>query len=392
MTLKRLGLREPIKVTITRDRIPLYTVTSAYMMDKETGYIRISWFAQTTYREFYEKLALLKQQGMTRLILDLRDNPGGIMDAAVAIVDELIADDQIIVYTRGRAVPDQMFRSAKSGILESRPVIVLVNGNSVSASEIVAGALQDHDRALIVGQRTYGKGLVQNQFALPDNSRLQMTTARYYTPSGRLIQQPYVYGDRRGYMEDKLALLNEAARNPGAYQQSLPDSLKYETTHGRTVYGGGGILPDHVVTRDTTLAPILQAVFNGTFAESFRFWFTEHEHELRATWEDRRATFMQEYEFGADTWRSYWDAAARSQVSIKLTDDPEKVSADGRIYLSTDLETNRETLQLYLKMLLARQLYGSEASYPILNRIDPVVMEAGMLWDKANQLAASGSR
>ncbi|MCH8962406.1 MAG: S41 family peptidase, partial [Bacteroidetes bacterium] len=188
VTLKRLGVTEPIDVVITRDRIPLYSIMSAYMVDATTGYIKVSRFAHTTYREFHEHLVALQEQGMKRLVLDLRGNPGGIMDAAVLMVDELLEDDKTIVYTKGRKVQDQVFRSSRRGLFEDQPVIVLVDRLSASASEIVAGALQDHDRALIVGRRTFGKGLVQNQFALPDNSRLHMTTARHSTPSGRLIQ------------------------------------------------------------------------------------------------------------------------------------------------------------------------------------------------------------
>ncbi len=387
--LKRLGVRDLVPVTITRDRIPLYSVTSAYMMDERTAYMRIGWFGHTTYREFLGKLTRLKQEGMDRLVLDLRDNPGGIMDAAVAIVDELLTDGRTIVYTRGRAVPDQMFRSSRPGEFESQPIIVLVNGNSVSASEIVAGALQDHDRALIVGQRTYGKGLVQNQFALPDNSRLQMTTARYYTPSGRLIQQPYVGGDRAGYIQDKLALLNQASRDPAAYIQSLPDSLQFATTGGRTVYGGGGILPDVVVGRDTTLSPVMRAVYSGTFLDPFRVWFREQEQPLRSRWEDRRATFMEEFAFDALAWRSFWETAERSPVSLSLSNTDEEMSPERTVFLTSDFQAHRETVELYFKALLARQLYGAEAAYPLYNLVDLTVREAGKLWNEAEQLAGN---
>lgn len=386
--LKRFGVGRALPVTITRDRIPLHSVTSAYMMDERTAYIRIGWFGHTTYGEFFRELARLKEEGMNRLVLDLRDNPGGIMDAAVAIVDELLRDGQIIVYTRGRAVPDQMFRSSRPGVFESQPVIVLVNGNSVSASEIVAGALQDHDRALIVGQRTYGKGLVQNQFALPDNSRLQMTTARYYTPSGRLIQQPYVGGDRAGYIEDKLALLNEASRDPGAYIQGLADSLKYTTTGGRTVYGGGGVLPDVVIGPDTTLSPVMRAVYSGTFLGSFRLWFREHEQALRARWENQQEGFMDAFAFDAAAWKSFWETAGRSPEPIALGVAEEGLSPGLTVFLAKDLEAHRETVELYFKALLARQLFGSEAAYPVYNQVDLTVQEATGLWAEAEQLVA----
>ena len=387
VTLKRLGVDDPIEVTITRDQIPLYSITSSYMVDEQTGYIKVSRFAHTTYREFRENLGMLKEQGMQRLVLDLRENPGGIMDAAVFMVDEMIEDDQTIVYTKGRTVQDQMFRSSRPGIFEEQPVIVLVNSNSASASEIVAGALQDHDRALIVGQRTFGKGLVQNQFALPDQSRLQMTTARYYTPSGRLIQTPYENGDQREYLEHKYASLEEATFNPSAYKENIPDSLKYETTHGRTVFGGGGILPDYVVAPDTMMAPIIQAIFNGSMRESFRVWFVKHEQNLRSQWEDHLPDFMNTYALSEAAWDDFWKGAAESQVRITLTANEADVSVDDRVFSYADLDANRETVALYLKALLARQLYGTRAAYPLFNQIDPVFLEALKLWVPAEDLA-----
>ena len=387
VTLKRLGFELPIHVAITRDQIPLYSVASGYLVDEVTGYIKISRFAQTTYREFTERLAALKEKGMERLILDLRDNPGGIMEVAVSIVDEFIPGEHIIVYTRGRTVPDQTYRASRPGIFESQPVIVLVNRGSVSASEIVAGALQDHDRALIVGQRTYGKGLVQNQFPLPDESRLQMTTARYYTPSGRLIQTPYEDGDRQDYLERKYASLREATWDPESYAQSIPDSLRYETTHGRTVFGGGGILPDHVVAPDTMIAPLMRAMNDGMLFESFRSWFTKREQDIRAQWEDREADYMRTYTMSEAEWEQYWAMSATSQVSITITDVEAEASWEERVFTTDDLQLNRATLELYLKALLARQLYGARAAYPLYNRINATFLEALQRWDLAGDLA-----
>ena len=387
VTLKRLGVEDPINVTITRDRIPLYSITSSYMVDDQTGYIKVSRFAHTTYREFREHLTQLKDRGMQRLILDLRENPGGIMDAAVFMVDELLENDQTIVYTQGRTVQDQVFRSSRPGIFEEQPVIVLVNSNSASASEIVAGALQDHDRALIVGQRTFGKGLVQNQFALPDKSRLQMTTARYYTPSGRLIQTPYTNGHQLEYLEQKYASFKEATLNPSAYKESIPDSLKYQTTHGRTVFGGGGILPDYVVAPDTMMAPIVRAVFSGMLRESFRVWFQKHEQDLRTTWEDRLPDFMNAYTVNEANWQEFWEMAAASQESITLTANAADASLEDRVFTYDDLDANREMVEIYLKALLARQLYGTRAAYPLFNQIDPLFQEAVKLWAPAENLA-----
>ncbi len=387
VTLKRLGMTEPIDVVITRDRIPLYSINSAYMVDATTGYIKVSRFAHTTYREFREHLVALKEQGMERLILDLRSNPGGIMDAAVFIVDELLDDDKTIVYTKGRAVQDQMFRSSRRGLFENQPVIVLVDHSAASASEIVAGALQDHDRALIVGQRTFGKGLVQNQFTLPDDSRLQMTTARYYTPSGRLIQTPYTNGDQRDYLEQKYASLKEATLNPSAYKESIPDSLKYKTAHGRVVFGGGGILPDYVVAPDTTMGPIVRATFNRSLIPAFRAWFQRYEQDLRTTWDDRLPAFMESYTVDEATWQAFWKAGSEAAVRITLTDNPDEASLKDHVFTNDDLAANRSTLEAYLKAMLARQLYGSRAAYPLFNQIDMVFLEALKLWAPAEDLA-----
>ena len=387
VTLKRLGVTEPIDVVITRDRIPLYSIMSAYMVDATTGYIKVSRFAHTTYREFHEHLVALQEQGMKRLVLDLRGNPGGIMDAAVFMVDELLEDDKIIVYTKGRKMQDQVFRSSRRGVFEDQPVIVLVDRLSASASEIVAGALQDHDRALIVGRRTFGKGLVQNQFALPDNSRLQMTTARYYTPSGRLIQTPYTNGDQREYLEQKYASFEQATFNPSAYKESIPDSLKYETTHGRVVFGGGGILPDYVVAPDTTMTPIVRATFSRSLIPAFRTWFQRYEQNLRTTWDDRLPAFMESYTVDEPTWQAFWNAAAEASMRITLTDNPDEASFKDHVFTNDDLAANRSMLEAYLKAMLARQLYGSRAAYPLFNEIDMVFQEALKLWAPAEDLA-----
>ena len=389
VALKRLGVSDPIEVTITRDRIPLYSINSAYMVDDQTGYIKVSRFAHTTYREFREHLATLQEQGMERLVLDLRGNPGGIMDAAVLMVDELLEDDKTIVYTKGRTVQSQMFRSSRRGMFEHQPVIVLVDRSAASASEIVAGALQDHDRALIVGQRTFGKGLVQNQFSLPDNSWLQMTTARYYTPSGRLIQTPYDNGDQREYLEQKFASFEQATFNPSAYKESIPDSLKFETAHGRTVFGGGGILPDYVVAWDTTMAPIVRATFGRSLVPAFRAWFQRNEQTLRPAWEDRLDTFFESYAVDEATWQAFWKAAAESEVSITLTDNADEASLKDHIFTYADLAENRSMLEAYLKAMLARQLYGSRAAYPLFNEIDTVFQEALKLWLLAEDLASN---
>ncbi|MDQ7040797.1 MAG: S41 family peptidase [Rhodothermus sp.] len=379
VTIRRLGVREPLEFVITRGRIPLYTVNAAYMLDDRTGYIRISRFAMTTYDEFLDHLDRLKQQGMDRLVLDLRGNPGGIMEAAVELVDELLPEGYTIVYTRGRIAQAEMTRrSTPGGRFETQPVIVLVDRHSASASEIVAGALQDNDRALIVGLRTFGKGLVQNQFPLSDGSVIQLTVARYYTPSGRLIQTPYHGGDIEDYYRQKFADYETTVFHPEDYIHEIPDSLKFQTVHGRTVFGGGGILPDIVVPPDTN--SILMEISRRNLASTFiRTWFNQHEQAIRQQWNNRRDAFMASFTVDDVLWQAFLDYARQQGLFSEDAIHPFTVA---------QAEAHRETLSILLKAYLAWQLYGREASIPLFNQIDPVVQEALKHWDRAEALAA----
>ncbi|MGI9174156.1 MAG: S41 family peptidase, partial [Rhodothermales bacterium] len=369
--LRRLGARDPIDVTITRAQIPISTIESAFMVDDETGYIRVSYFAVTTHEEFLEELKELKGQGMKRLVLDLRDNPGGVMQSAVRIADEMLDGKQMIVYTKSR---NEQYNgsdySTGGGTFEKEPVIVLVSEHSASASEIVAGALQDHDRALIVGRRTFGKGLVQQQFPLPDESVLQMTVSRYYTPSGRLIQTPYQDGKLEDYYEEKFASLNKSMFDPNDYIESIPDSLKFKTDAGRTVFGGGGILPDVVVPPDTSAS--LMAINRQGLA--FRFvqdWFNRDEANLRATWADRQDAFVSSYDAGETMWPEFltWldtegflDGEGEATPDSSSQEDADQEDADttaASANLSIEgVEEYRDILQTRLKAYLARDLYG----------------------------------
>jgi len=381
VTIRRLGVRDPLEFTITRDRIPLYTVDAAYMLDDRTGYIRISRFAMTTYDEFLEHLDRLKRQGMERLVLDLRGNPGGIMEAAVELVDELLPEGYMIVYTRGRVAQAEMTRrSTSGGRFETQPVIVLVDRNSASASEIVAGALQDNDRALIVGLRTFGKGLVQNQFPLSDGSVIQLTVARYYTPSGRLIQTPYHGGDLEDYYREKFADYETTVFHPEDYINEIPDSLKFKTVHGRTVFGGGGILPDVIVPPDTN--SILLEVSRRNLPSTFiRTWFNQHEQAIRAQWNNRKDAFLASFEVDDALWQAFLDYAR--EQGLFAAD-----SAATPRFTVAQAEAHRHELSTLLKAYLVWQLFGREASIPLFNEIDPVLHEALKHWDRAEALAA----
>lgn len=252
LEIVRNGENKVRNFTVTRDRIPSYSINAGFMMDNQTGYIKIDRFTESTYEEFKKVLTSLKSQGLKRLMLDLRGNPGGYKDRAEKIVDELLAGERLIVRTKGKGSKyDSETYTREDGIFEKGAIIVLMDENSASASEIVAGALQDNDRALIVGRRSFGKGLVQMPITLHDGSELRLTISRYYTPSGRSIQKPYSLGKEEDYEKDY-----ETRLKGGEFFSSdsikFNEKLKYKTLAGRTVYGGGGITPDVFVPRDTS--------------------------------------------------------------------------------------------------------------------------------------------
>ncbi len=383
--VKRRGVSQPIAYTLTRDEIPLFTVDTSYMVDDETGYLRVSRFSMQTYEEFMEHVSELQGDGMEQLVLDLRSNPGGIMESAVQIVDEIVPGDAMIVYTKGRLDDaTSAYRTRRKGVLEDTPIIVLVNEFSASASEIVSGALQDHDRGLIVGQRTFGKGLVQNQFPLPDGSFLQMTVARYYTPSGRLIQTPYENGDQKDYYASKFASLGDATFNLSDYVDNIPDSLRFTTEHGREVFGGGGILPDYIVQPDTT--PVLGAVLRGGLDVRFtRQWFIENEGRLRDAWGDRQEDFNRDFEVEDEVWDAFWAYAAENEVT--LTANASEADGEENVFTHAEADEQRDRLEVYLKARIAQELFGNRAWYPIYRTVDPELKAAMDLWDMAQNLA-----
>ena len=248
----RQGIKDLLKFTVVRDKIPVKSIDATYMIRPGIGYIRIGSFGATTHQEFLESLNKLKTEGMQHLILDLQENGGGYLKAAVDISEEFLQKGDMIVYTKGRRVPDQEFRSTGGGAFSEGKVVVLVDDYSASAAEILSGAIQDQDRGLVVGRRTFGKGLVQRPLDMPDGSMIRLTVARYYTPSGRCIQKPYVKGKQREYALD---IINRYNRGELTNEDSIhfPDSLRYQTLRKqRTVYGGGGIMPDYFVPLDST--------------------------------------------------------------------------------------------------------------------------------------------
>lgn len=247
--IKRAGQKQLLTFSITRGDVPIKTVDAAYMAAPGTGYIRVTSFGDTTYAEFIAALTKLQTQGFSKLILDLRGNPGGYMETAVQMANEFLPKNSLIVYTEGRKSPRKEYRTDGRGAYQNLPLVVLVDETSASASEIFAGAIQDNDRGTIIGRRSFGKGLVQVPIEFPDGSMLRLTTARYYTPSGRCVQKPYKPGDEEDYEAD---LLLRAEHGEYFSADSIRTSgEKYKTRLGRVVYGGGGIVPDIFIPRDT---------------------------------------------------------------------------------------------------------------------------------------------
>jgi len=385
MTVYRPTMDERMSFTLTREEIETQSVRSPYMVDEKTGYINITRFTMKTHDEFREATSTLLDRGMERLVLDLRGNPGGVMRSSWQIANEMLGENMTIVETKGRS--EQMNRTISAqpgGMLADQPVIVLVNRGSASASEILSGALQDHDRAFIVGRRTFGKGLIQKQFDLGDKSVLQMTVGRYYTPVGRLIQSPYERGDRENYYQEKFSTINQATYHLNEYRDSIPDSLAYQTDHGRTVFGGGGILPDYVVQPDTTaLTHLVRSGLDYAFA---RKWFTQNETDLRKTWQERPEEFKASFEPSEEMIDEFWAFAEENGVTI--TEDADSVNTSERIYAKATAREEQAFVGTRVKGYLARLLYGQGVARPILNQADPIFQEAMSLWPSSQELAA----
>lgn len=391
ITVRRPGVPNLLSFDITRDKIPIYTLDVAYMLDDDTGLIRLNRFASNTDREFRESLKDLKKRGMKRLILDLRGNSGGYMNMAVRVADEFLSSRQLIVSQSGRTRDsNESFRSSSGGLWESGPIMVLVDGGSASASEIVAGALQDHDRALIVGRRTFGKGLVQKQWRLNDGSALRITVARYYTPSGRLIQTPYENGDRKDYYSSKMSLrLQDGPKTAVELLNEVPDSLRYRTDAGRLVIAGGGIIPDYIVPVDS-LSDLVQTILSRSLENQFiRSWIDTHSEALQTTWveTENQAGFIEDYSVDDQMLNAFLDFVAERGVVVgdRVSGDVDETAI--KRFSSADLAENTEFLETILKARLGTRLFDRSLFYPIFRTVDHDLKEALKLWQPAENLA-----
>lgn len=360
--IKRSGVAEILKFEIVRDKIPTHTLDAAYMLTPRIGYIRFSSFGLTTPGEVHEAILKLQKQGMKDLILDLQENGGGYMEPASQVANEFLEQGDLIVYTKGRTVKSSELRAKGGGIFRKGKIAVLVDEYTASAAEILSGAIQDHDRGIIVGRRTFGKGLVQQPIPLPDGSMIRLTVSRYYTPSGRCIQKPYKRGESEAY---RLDLINRYRNGELSSADSihLADSVKYTTLkRHRTVYGGGGIMPDYFVPLDTTRTTKFyrELMTKGVVLTQANRYIDSHRREIAGTYPSF-SLFKQN--FAAP--QSYVDAvlAAGEKLNVRPKDNAE-------------LERTLPLIRRLLKALAARDLWDMSEYFEIINDSDPAILRA----------------
>lgn len=359
--VKRGSNAELLEFRITRDDIPLNSIDAVYMADGKTGYIRLSRFAATSYKEFKDAITKLKKQGMQQLILDLTDNGGGYMQIAAQIANEMLNRGNLIVYTQGRKSPRQNLNADGSGTFRTQKVVVMINQFSASASEILSGAVQDWDRGVVVGRRSFGKGLVQREFLLPDSSSFRLTIARYYTPSGRNIQKPYVKGDREDYDKDIIDRYNHGELQ-SADSIHFADSLKHTTLRlHRTVYGGGGIMPDVFVPLDTTQYTDYhrRLVAKGIIPQFALRYVDKNRADLKAQYPDAQK-FIKEFVVTDEMLNNLVDAGKA-----------EKVDFD-----KSQFAKSKEMLRTFVKAAIANDLFSTGAYFQIVNEQNDIYKEA----------------
>jgi carboxyl-terminal processing protease len=356
--------------SIRRGIIPLPALDAYYMIDKESGYIRINKFSRTTFEEFMQALQDLEKQGMKKLVLDIRGNGGGIVDEAVNMADEFLGNDDLIVYTQGRKSPRKEYHAQRPGSFEKGKLILLVDEGTASASEILAGALQDWDRASIVGRRTFGKGLVQEPFELNDGSELRLTIARYYTPLGRSIQKPYNKG-RDAYNEEVIDRFHNGEVIHGD-TSNIHAGPVYRTPAGRQVYGGGGITPDVFVAMDTTqISRNVSALYiSGTLNNFVYEYYIQHQAELKKF--QSPADFYSGYRKDAEIWNDLVSYSKKDSIDLDNV---------GTI--------DRSQVEIRVKALLARLIWRMQGYFYIMNLSDPVLKKAMELLESNNPMPSA---
>ena len=361
--VERYGQKKVKYFTVTRGEIPQRSITATYMLDKNTGYIKIKNFGETTYPELLIALAQLSQEGFSNLVIDLRDNGGGYMNSAVQMANEFLPKNKLIVYMQGRKSPRQDFRSDGHGSYQKIPLVVLINEASASASEIFAGAMQDNDRATIIGRRSFGKGLVQQQLGFPDGSMIRLTIARYYTPSGRCIQKPFKPGDNQDYDND---LLTRYQHGEFFSQDSIKHTgPAYHTSIGRTIYGGGGITPDIFVAEDTLgmTSYYKQAAMSGLILQ-YAFNYTDNNRQKLNTFGSM--TEMSKYLVGQNTVEQF--AAFADKNGLKRR--------------NLMIRKSHKLLERFINSRIIYNILDEQAWTEYINQDDPTIATALRVFER----------
>jgi len=355
--ISRKGVKKVLNFNIVRDKIPLESIDIAYMLTKDIGYIKINKFARTTYDEFIKAVADLKAKGMKKIVVDLRGNSGGYMDAATNIIDEFLEKGKLIVYTQGRSRPINKTLASSRGALVNDNVAILIDEWSASASEIMAGAIQDNDRGVIIGRRSFGKGLVQEPTYFSDGSGLRLTIARYYTPTGRCIQKSYKDGYDSYYQDIGSRYMNGEFSDTDSID--FPDSLKFYTKEGKVVYGGGGIMPDYFIPVDTQgVTFYLTDVVNHGYIYSYAFKYTDENREIL----NKFKTYQQ-----LDNYLDKQDL---------LNDFVEYAEKNGIKRNDEEIAKSKKILLTHLKAFIIRNIFDDEGFYPIIHRTDKTIKKA----------------
>jgi len=371
VTIIRSGVKDPIEYEIIRDKIPLYSVDTHFMMENKTGYVSVSRFAEKTYDELSDALTDLKRDGMKQLILDLRGNPGGYLNQAVKIADLFIDGQKKIVYTKGRKSQfDEEYDASSPSSYEKIPLIVLINEGSASASEIVSGAIQDWDRGLIVGETSFGKGLVQRQFDLSDNSAIRLTISKYYTPSGRLIQRDYKEGKEEYYSEVHNRDEQEG-NNINHKEETDSTKLVYKTSGGRTVYGGGGITPDYIIKSDKMTDYTINLLKNNVIYQFVLSYLDQNSFSIKEKYSDDLQKFNDDFEVNDKMEKSFLSFAGSKDIKFN----------------SKDYETDKDYILARIKAQIARNFWKNEGWYSVLLKQDNQVRKALTLFNEAKDLA-----
>ncbi|MDA9312791.1 S41 family peptidase [Vicingaceae bacterium] len=357
--IKRNGEKNLLPFEIKRDKIPIYSVDASYMATPETGYIKVNRFARTTMKEFVQAIDTLKRDGAKNLILDLRGNGGGYLTTAFQLADQFLGAGKMIVYTQGENQVRQEYKATRIGTFETGKLIVLIDEGSASASEIVSGAVQDWDRGMIIGRRSFGKGLVQKPFNLPDGSAIRLTTARYYTPTGRSIQRPYNEGKENYYNE-----LNRRFESGELMERdsiNFPDSLTYYTPNKRVVYGGGGIMPDIFIALDTTINTQLNRnlIRRGVYNQFVLSYLNTHREELKIKY-PAFESFKSDFKLDDKLIEDFFAFAQKKKV--KKDED--------------DYKKSKRLIESQLTALFARNLYSVSAYFEIINELNDSYLEA----------------